>query len=94
MNAQTISVMWSPVHDTIDLPLYAIIIGSLLLGFITGCIALWFNTGHLRKTKRQQKKQIKTLEKELATSQEKETTQKPPSDFFPAITDAKSRKSA
>jgi len=85
LNAQSINVTWSPLHDDITLPLYAIILGSLIVGFLLGACALWINRAYLRKEKRQQKKQIKTLEKELSKSSANTNTQKPPSDFFPAL---------
>ena len=85
LNAQSIESEWSPVHNAITLPLYAIILGSLLFGFLIGATALWMNSGTLRKAKRQQTKQIKTLEKELAKTSANTNNQKPPNDFFPAL---------
>ena len=85
LNAQSIEVEWSPVHNAITLPLYTIILGSLLCGFILGAAALWMNSGSLRKTKRQQKKQIQNLEKELAKTSANTNNQNPPADFFPAL---------
>ena len=87
INAQSIDVSWSPFHDDITLPLYAIIIVSLLVGFLLGAGALWINSAHLRKEKRKQKKQIKTLEKELSKNSANTNNQKPPADFFPALPD-------
>lgn len=89
LNAQTIKIAWSPIHDTIAIPLYAIILGGLVFGFFIGMFSLWLNSGNIRKTKRQQSKQIKTLEKELAKTSPNINTQKPPSDFFPALTNKK-----
>jgi len=85
LNAQSIDVSWSPVHDDITLPLYAIIISSLTVGFFLGAGALWINSAHLRKEKRQQKKQIKTLEKEVSQNKTNTNNQNPPTDFFPAL---------
>ena len=85
LNAQSIEVSWSPIHDNITLPLYAIILGATLIGFILGAGTMWMNSGHVRKEKRQQKKQIKTLEKELSRNSANTNAQKPPSDFFPAL---------
>ena len=85
LNLGTIDVNWSPVHEAIKLPLYALILGAMLFGFIIGAGAQWLNSGKLRQTKRQQKKQIKTLEKELEKTSANTNTQNPPSDFFPAL---------
>jgi len=86
LNAQAINITWSPIHDTIELPLYAVILGGLIIGFVLGALSLWINNGSLRKTKRQQKKHIKTLEKELSQNAGNITNQQPPNDFFPALT--------
>ncbi|MFK7838852.1 MAG: lipopolysaccharide assembly protein LapA domain-containing protein [Bdellovibrionales bacterium] len=89
LNTQVTNMNWSPVHNGVSLPLYAIILSSMLTGFVVGSLALWVNSGGLRKQKRQQKKQIKTLEKELSKSAQTQTNQKPPSDFFPALPNKK-----
>lgn len=93
LNAQSIEITWSPVHNDITLPLYAIILGCLITGFFIGMGTLWINSSTLRKTKRQQKKQIKTLEKELAKTTANTNNQKPPADFFPALPNNKSQNS-
>lgn len=93
LNAQKIDIIWSPVHDSVSIPLYAIILGALTLGFLIGACALWVNSGSLRKTKRQQKKQIKVLEKELSKTSANTNAQKPPADFFPALPNRKSQNS-
>ncbi len=85
MNREDASVMWSPFHDVIILPLYAVILGSLLSGFLMGGFAVWINDSGLRKTRRQQKKKIKGLEKELTQAQTLQTYDALPSDFFPAL---------
>lgn len=86
INAQSIEVSWSPIHDALSLPLYALILGALTFGFIIGAVSVWLNSSTLRKTKRQQKKQIKNLEKELAKTTPSAPNQKPLEDFFPALT--------
>lgn len=85
INAQNVDVTWSPINNSISLPLYAIILGSLITGFFIGSFSVWLNSGTLRKTKRQQKKQIKSLEKELSKTPNTIANQTPPADFFPAI---------
>ena len=85
INAQISDIAWSPIHEAISIPLYAVILGSIVFGFFTGMVALWLNSGTLRKTKRQQKKHIKAHEKELEKTKPATPGQKPPSDFFPAL---------
>lgn len=85
MNREDVSVLWSPFHEEIVLPLYAVILGSLLAGFVVGGCVVWVNNSGLRKTRRQQKKKIKGLEKELTEAQMLHAHDAPPSDFFPAL---------
>ncbi len=88
-NRQVVDVIYSPIHDPVSLPLYLIVLGLTALGFILGGIFVWMSMGHLRKTKRQQKKLIKTLEKELKAVNENGPIElSPSSEFFPALPDA------
>lgn len=85
-NRQSVDVVYSPIHDPITLPLYLIVLGLTALGFILGGIFVWISMGTLRKTKRQQKKLIKTLEKELKAVNENDAISiSPSSEFFPVL---------
>jgi len=85
-NRQAVSLTYSPIHESLEIPLYLIALAFMAIGFIYGGITAWLNGSKLRKTKRQQRKTIKSLEKELNTIQKKENSSKtPPSDFFPAL---------
>lgn len=85
-NRQTATLVYSPVHDTLDVPLYLIALLFMALGFILGSVTVWINSGKTRRIKRQQRKTIKELEKELEKigSADPKITE-PPSDFFPAL---------
>lgn len=85
LNRDIVDVTYSPVHDPYALPLYAVILGALITGFLIGGCAVWINHLGLRRTKRKQNKQIKTLEKELRVSTQDTPSDIPPSDFFPAL---------
>ena len=85
MNRQITDVTWSPLHDPYQIPLYGVILGSLLTGFLIGAFAVWFNDGKLRRTKREQKRQIKSLQKEVDKAHSKPVSQTLPDDFFPAL---------
>jgi uncharacterized integral membrane protein len=65
MNRQSVTLHISPVHDPLEWPLFVIILGFAALGFLIGAFTVWLNDGKLRREKRQQKRQIKTLEAEL-----------------------------
>ena len=51
------------------MPLYIILLGGLLGGFIIGATAAWLSEGKNRKEKRTLKKQVKALEKQLDDAQ-------------------------
>lgn len=85
-NRQDVSVIYSPIHDPLTLPLYLIVLSLTAIGFILGGAFVWLSMGSLRQTKRQQKKLIKSLEKELkAVNENAETPKTPSSEFFPAL---------
>ncbi len=67
LNRFDVSIAWNPldVEQTHDVPLYLVALGATLFGFIAGALMVWLNMSPLRKQKRQQKKEIKTLEKEM-----------------------------
>jgi len=65
LNRDIIPLKWSPLQDSIDIPLYSLILGCTIFGFLLGGLIVWINNSPLRKTKRTQKKKIKTLEQEL-----------------------------
>ena len=61
-----VEVFYSPVHDPLSLPLYALVLGFTAFGFVLGGVIVWIGGAKVRKEKRVQKKQIKQLEKEVA----------------------------
>ncbi len=65
MNRQVVPVFYSPLNESLPLPLYLVTLGMLGLGFVLGGALVWFNMESLRQTRRFQKKTIKSLEKEL-----------------------------
>ena len=85
MNRHHIDVSWSPFHDPVSLPLFAACLGIGALGFLLGAIVCWMYGGHVRRAKRQQKRHIKALEKELETYHKQEPTPgtAPVADLFP-----------
>ncbi len=87
MNRHNVTLLWSPINDDLTLPLYAIILLSMAVGFIFGGILVWINTGKTRKEKRRQKKEIKLLEKEVSRLKENKFTTNPPpaTDIFPVL---------
>ena len=85
-NRQGVELIYSPIHEPLEVPLYLIALLFMATGFMLGAIATWFNGGKTRKIKRQQRKTIKALEKELSSlSKGKDEAAAPPSEFFPAL---------
>ena len=69
-NPQNISVTWSPVHPVADIPLYAIGLGAMALGFVWGVLLMALQAFQLRLQARRQRKQIEKLETQLAEHKE------------------------
>lgn len=72
MNRDFVDVYWNPlvVDQFISLPLYALILGCMVFGFLIGALVVWFNMGGLRQERRRQKKEIKDLEKKVKRIQD------------------------
>lgn len=84
-NRQPISLTYSPIHQPLEVPLYAVGLGLMATGFIIGAALVWLNGADIRRTRRKQTRQIRKLEKELAETAKTDIAITPPSDFFPAL---------
>ena len=83
-NRQDVTLYYSPVHDPLNWPLYVLVLGFAAMGFIIGAMVVWMSDGKLRREKRLQKKQIKTLETELKKTQIiMDAKEKPETALFP-----------
>lgn len=88
MNRGDVSITWNPLSDdfSIIFPVYIVVLVSLALGFIFGGCVVWLNAGRLRKERRQQRREIKMLEKEVGRLKEdKFQSGMPATDIFPAL---------
>ncbi len=65
LNIHSVSVTYSPFHDSVDVPLYVVGLAFALFGVLFGSFSTWLNSATVRKERRVFKKRIKTLEKEL-----------------------------
>jgi uncharacterized integral membrane protein len=77
MNRDPVSVILNPLGAPLEVPLYAIGLSYVAFGFMIGAATVWINGASIRKAKRQQRKTIKTLEKELAAEQQNALKQEP-----------------
>jgi len=64
-NLESVGIHWSPFHPAYNLPLYAIILAALSLGFFWGGLMVWFGGSKTRTALRQTNKDIKRLEKDV-----------------------------
>lgn len=69
-NAQSVDFTWSPFHDPASLPLYLLCLIFAASGFLIGALITWLGTAPVRSDRRQQRKTIRTLERELVEANE------------------------
>jgi hypothetical protein len=53
------------LHPELTMPIYALALGCMALGFFAGVISFWLNTTGQRKKSRKTKKELKLLQKEI-----------------------------
>ncbi|MFN3700657.1 MAG: lipopolysaccharide assembly LapA domain-containing protein [Alphaproteobacteria bacterium] len=87
LNRQSTVFYFTPLHDPIEWPLFALILAAAGTGFLLGAFTVWLNESKIRQERRAQRKQIKSLEKELeqAETAQKKPVSQPDSALFPAI---------
>ena len=60
--------LW-PLDRQLVLPLFLVVLATLLLGFVAGGVVAWLNGGRWRREARRRQRRIETLERELRTTQ-------------------------
>jgi putative membrane protein len=75
-NRQTVSVGLWPLPALVDVPLYLVLLGTLIVGFVAGELVAWIRGWHWRREARRGRDRIATLEREVeaAHAQRRETT--------------------
>ena len=70
LNRHDVTVFWNPVaDDSLTVPVYLVVLGFTALGFFLGAAAVWMNMGRLRSERRKQKKEIKALNRQVASAE-------------------------
>jgi uncharacterized integral membrane protein len=69
-NLNGVSIVWSPVHPALDMPVSVFGLGMMALGFVLGGALVWINAQPLRRERRAQKKRIRDLETALEAANE------------------------
>jgi uncharacterized integral membrane protein len=64
-NRETVSVGLWPLPAFVELPLYLVVLGMLILGFILGELVAWIGGSRWRREARRSRRRIATLEREL-----------------------------
>lgn len=66
-----VSITWNPFKPPIELPLYFVSLCFLGIGFVLGAFITWLGMARIRYERRQQRKKIKKLEKDIHAANEK-----------------------
>jgi uncharacterized integral membrane protein len=64
-NREHVSVGLWPLPALVELPLYLMVLGTLLFGFVVGELVAWVGGWHWRREARRSRDRIATLEREL-----------------------------
>jgi lipopolysaccharide assembly protein A len=64
-NREPVSVGLWPLPDTVGLPLYLVVLATLLVGFAVGELVAWVGSWHWRREARRSREKIATLERQL-----------------------------
>ena len=64
-NREPVSLGFWPLPFLIELPLYLLILMSLLAGFVIGAATTWIAWRHLRRELRHRRRRVEALEREL-----------------------------
>lgn len=68
-NRTIVSVIWSPFHSAMEVPVFLPALASLVLGFMLGGAMVWLNGAERRREQRHQRKQIRKLEQMIEDSE-------------------------
>lgn len=64
-NRDSVSLVWSPLHEPASIPVAVLVLIAIVAGFIWGGLIVWLNTASLRRIRKVQSRNISRLEKEL-----------------------------
>lgn len=64
-NRETVSVTLWPLPSALELPLYLVVLGTLVIGFFAGQLVTWIGGWRWRREARRSRERIAQLEREL-----------------------------
>ena len=76
-NRGAVSLGLWPLPFLVDVPLYLIVLGAVLLGFLLGELTAWIAAGRWRREARRRGRRIATLERELSATQTRPISPQP-----------------
>jgi lipopolysaccharide assembly protein A len=76
-NRETVSVGLWPLPVLVELPLYLVLLGTLLVGFVAGQLITWVGAWHWRREARRSRDRIAALERELEAERARLVVQPP-----------------
>jgi uncharacterized integral membrane protein len=65
-NRESVSLELWPLPAVVEMPLYLMMLGTLLIGFVVGELAAWVGSWRWRREARRSRDRIAMLERELA----------------------------
>jgi len=68
-STEDVTLGFWPFDRQLVLPLFLVVLATLLLGFIAGTVIAWINGGRWRREARRRQRRIEMLERELKTMQ-------------------------
>ena len=68
---ESVTLTLNPLENPVELPLYVVSFFFLGLGFLIGALLAWIGMSGVRSERRQQKKTIRKLEKDINEANEK-----------------------
>jgi lipopolysaccharide assembly protein A len=70
-NREGVSIALWPLPDAVDLPLYLVLLGVLVFGFIAGELVGWVRSWRWKREARRSRERIALLERELEAERAK-----------------------
>jgi uncharacterized membrane protein YciS (DUF1049 family) len=70
MHKDSVSLMWSPLHERMETPISLIATFFFAIGFIVGAVMVWANGHKKRQDHSALKKQVKTLQKDVENARQ------------------------
>jgi len=64
-NRQDIDINLWPMEETVSYPLFLLVLGTLVFGFVLGALIMWLSEGRLRDRARRLRFEKEDLEREL-----------------------------